>query len=257
MSIEEKKSPEPHERIDVSVVTPTYHRRKFIPILIEIYKNQTYPKHKMEWIILDDGKDAVEELFKTVIQEVPNIRYIRSYEKMRIGAKRNMLNREARGEIIIAMDDDDYYPPDRVQTVVQAFKKNPKIELAGSSEMWLYYHDTKKIMIAGPYHPNHATNGTMAWRKSYAQTHKYDEYVTHSEEMSFLDEYRHPMIQLDPKKTILVICHSDNTVDKFKMRREHLSSPVAASLQMREASYSLEHLVKDPLIHRFYLQLSS
>jgi hypothetical protein len=155
------------------------------------------------------------------------------------------------------MDDDDYYPPERVQTVVQAFKKHPNMALAGSSEMWLYYHDTKKIMISGPYHPNHATNGTMAWRKSYAETHRYNEHVTHGEEPSFLDEYRHPMIQLDPEKTILVICHSGNTVDKFKMRKEHLSPEVRPDLKMREAHSTLRQWVKDPLLYQFYLQLST
>jgi glycosyltransferase involved in cell wall biosynthesis len=241
----------------VSVVTPTYNRRKFIPALIEIYKSQTFPHQKMEWIILDDGKDSVEDLFVSVVHTLPNIRYIRSYNKLRLGAKRNLLNREARGEIIVAMDDDDYYPPERVQTVVQAFKKHPAVDLAGSSEMWLYYHDTRKVMIAGPYHPNHATNGTMAWRKRYAQTHEYNEYVTQCEEISFLEEYCHPMIQLDPQKTILVICHSDNTVDKFKMRKEHLSPEIRPTLRMREAPMTLTQLVRDPVLRQFYLQLSS
>lgn len=240
----------------VSVVTPTYNRRRFIPTLIEIYRNQTFPKSKMEWLILDDGKDAVEDLFEPIMREFPNIRYIRCYDKLRIGAKRNMLNREARGEIIVAMDDDDYYPPERVQTVVQAFKKNPMIELAGSSEMWLYYHDTRKVMAVGPYHPNHATNGTMAWRKSYVATHAYNEHVTQGEESSFLENYRHPMIQLDPRKTILVICHSDNTVDKFKMRKEHLSKEIRPSLQIKELHHTLQELVQDPVIRQFYLQLS-
>jgi glycosyltransferase involved in cell wall biosynthesis len=237
-------------------VTPTYNRRKFIPILIEIYKNQTYPKNKMEWIIIDDGKDCVEDLFQTAIDQIPNLRYIRSYEKLRIGAKRNLLNREARGKIVIAMDDDDYYPPERVQTVVNVFKKYPQVDLAGSSEMYLYYHDTRKIMISGPYHPNHATNGTMAWRKSYGDMHFYNEYVTHAEESSFLDDYKHPMIQLDPQKTILVICHSDNTVDKFRMRKENTSQQIRKELRMRESPFELKHIVKNPLIRQFYLQLS-
>jgi glycosyltransferase involved in cell wall biosynthesis len=241
--------------IEVSVVTPTYNRRKFIPILIEIYKSQTYPKHKMEWIVLDDGKDSVEDLFQMAVDELPHVRYIRSYEKMRIGAKRNLLNREARGKIIIAMDDDDYYPPDRVQTVVTAFKKYPNIDLAGSSEMYLYYHDTKKIMVSGPYHPNHATNGTMAWRKTYSDKHFYNEYVTQAEESSFLEDYKYPMIQLDPEKTILVICHSDNTVDKFKMRQENTSQKIRKELRMRESPLELKQIVKHSLIRQFYLQL--
>ena len=118
------------EMIEVSVVTPTYNRRMFIPTLIDIYKAQTYPKEKMEWIIIDDGRRSVEDLFQEASKEIPNIRYIRIDEKMRLGAKRNLLNKEARGLIIVAMDDDDYYPPDRVSTVVEEFRKNPKIELA-------------------------------------------------------------------------------------------------------------------------------
>ena len=36
----------------VSVCTPTYNRRKFIPQLIECFKQQNYPKELMEWIVL-------------------------------------------------------------------------------------------------------------------------------------------------------------------------------------------------------------
>ena len=50
----------------VSVCTPTYNRRKFIPFLIKCYQSQTYPKQLMEWIVVDDGEDSVEDLFKGV-----------------------------------------------------------------------------------------------------------------------------------------------------------------------------------------------
>jgi len=230
--------------MEVSVVTPTYNRRMFIPTLIDIYKAQTFPKEKMEWIIIDDGRDKVEDLFKEAC--IPNLRYIRVQKKMRLGAKRNMLNKEATGAIIVAMDDDDYYPPTRVSSVVEAFQKNPTIELAGSSEMNLYYMDTKKIYTTGPYGKYHATNGTMAWRKSYANTHSYNEYVTHAEETSYLDNYTNKMIQLDPLSTILVICHTDNTVDKNKLRNSE------DAFQFRESSYKLDDIVVDKKIRDFY-----
>ncbi len=240
--------------VEVSIVTPTYNRRMFIPTLIDIYKAQTYPKEKMEWIIADDGRISVEDLFTEAAQTIPNIRYIRIDEKMRLGAKRNLLNKEARGQIIIAMDDDDYYPPERVSIVVDAFKKNPKIDLAGSSEMNLYYLDTRKVYTIGPYSATHATNGTMAWRKRYSDNHKYDEYVTKAEEVSFLDNYKHSMIQLPPLSTILVICHTDNTVDKSELRDEHLSQ-LQGHQRFKETTYRLEDLVRDKKIRDFYLQL--
>jgi glycosyltransferase involved in cell wall biosynthesis len=239
--------------IEVSIVTPTYNRRRFIPALIDIYKNQTFPKDKMEWIIVDDGRDKVEDLFKEASKDLPNVRYIYKEDKLRIGAKRNLLNNEAKGEIIIAMDDDDYYPPDRVQTVINAFKRNPTIDLVGSSEMLLYYTDNKKIYSFGPFGQNHATNATMAWRKKYSDRHKYDEYVTKAEEKTFLDDYKNKMIQIEPKKTILVICHSDNTVDKKDLRDEHLRNGLKSKL--RETEYKLEDIVKEKKIIEFYSSL--
>ena len=226
--------------MEVSVVTPTYNRRQFIPALIKIYANQTFPKEKMEWIIIDDGIDKVGDLFQAA--NIPNIRYIALEDKLRIGAKRNRLNEEARAPIIIAMDDDDYYPPDRIQTVVDTFLLNPRIDLIGSSKMYLYFVDNKKIYSTGPFAKNHATNGTMSWRKSYSDKHKYSEYVTKGEEQSFLDNYINPMIQLDPLKAILVMCHTDNTVDKSKMN-------------LKETNYLLSDFVKDTDIYRFYMSL--
>jgi len=239
--------------IEVSVITPTYQRRPFIPALIQIYQQQTYPKEKMEWIILDDGRDKVEDVFKEAAKTIPNVRYIYHPEKLRIGEKRNRLNQEAKGKIIIAMDDDDYYPPQRVQSVVDAFANHPTIDLAGSSTMLLYYLDTKKIYSIGPYGPNHATNGTMAFRKRYADRHTYDNFVTKGEEVSFLEQYRHPMIQLDTLSSILVICHTDNTVDKTKLRKEHEQS--RNPNRMVQTTYQLHDFISNPMLQDFYEKL--
>lgn len=203
----------------VTVVTPTYNRRPFMKALITCYRHQDYPKDRMEWIILDDGTDSVEDCFKQWAADLPNIRYIRENEKQVIGVKRNRLNDEAKGEIIVAMDDDDYYPPERVSHVVNSFGKNPRIEIAGCTELYMYYSDINKIYKVGPYGDKHATNGTMAWRCSYSKVYRYNEAVTHAEEKSFLDDYKHPMIQLEPHKVMLVMSHSMNTFDK-KMFRE-------------------------------------
>lgn len=229
----------------VSVITPTYNRRRFIPHLIQMYKAQTYKKDRMEWIILDDGQDKVKDLFDEAAKTIPNIRYYSQDEKLTIGAKRNKLNDLTSGELIVAMDDDDYYPPERVSHVVTRFASQPKIDLAGSSEIYMYYSDIKAIYKLGPYNPNHATNGTMAWRKSYANTHRYDDEVTHAEEKSFLDEYKHPMIQLDPFKVMLVMSHSENTFDKKKLRETE--SPFVKKTQMK-----LKEFIKDATLRGFF-----
>lgn len=229
----------------VSVVTPTYNRRRFIPHLIQMYEHQDYKKNRMEWIILDDGQDKVQDLFEAAAKRIPNIRYISLDEKLTIGAKRNRLNDEAKGSIIVAMDDDDYYFPCRVSAVVNAFKhkQNTSVELAGASEIYMYYSDNKTIYKLGPYHDKHATNGTMAWRSSYGKTHRYDETVTHSEERSFLEDYKHPMIQLDPFKVMLVMSHTENTFDKKVLREQE--NPFVKKTDMKLKAFLKEKNEKD------------
>lgn len=229
----------------VSVLTPTYNRRKFIPTLVECYKKQTYPKDRMEWIVVDDGEDKIEDIFLELTKGLPNVRYIKLEEKVNIGAKRNILNKEAMGDIMVCIDDDDYYPPERVSHAVTRLMSSPKINLAGSSEVYIYFTDTCEIYKFGPYGPNHATNGTFAYRSAYGKTHFYDESVTHAEEKSFLEEYSHPMIQLDPLKTILVMSHSENTFDKKDIRK--MESKFIKSTKLK-----IKDIVKDKQLRDFY-----
>jgi glycosyltransferase involved in cell wall biosynthesis len=231
----------------VSVITPTYNRRRFIPSLIKCYESQDYPKDRMEWIILDDGQEKAEDLFEAIKERIPNIRYIYMEDKLLIGGKRNILNKEAKGEIIVAMDDDDFYFPCRVSAAVKAFKQKPNVELAGASEIYMYYSDNKEIWKLGPYSATHATNGTMAFRSSYAKTHTYDDIVTHSEERSFLDDYKNPMIQLDPMKVMLVMSHSENTFDKKKMREQKQPNPF-----VKKTTLKLGDFIKDKELFDFF-----
>ena len=232
----------------VSIVTPTYNRRRFIPSLIKMVQNQTYPRDRMEWIVYDDGQEEVRELFEAERDNLPKLYFIWSDEKMTLGEKRNRLNKEARGEILVAMDDDDFYFPERVEEAVKALQSNPGFRLAGSSEVYMYFTDTREIWKAGPYFNGHATNGTMVWTKTYADTHQYDETVAFSEERSFLENYKNPLIQLNPKNVMLVMSHSDNTFDKTELRTDTNPLLVKTNLKMKD-------FIKDPELFEFFSSL--
>ena len=76
----------------VSIVTPTYNRRRFIPSLIKIVQSQTYPRDRMEWVVYDDGQEEVRDLFEKARDSLPEVVFIWSEEKMTLGEKRNRLN---------------------------------------------------------------------------------------------------------------------------------------------------------------------
>ena len=103
MGKNKKKSTKQTEFPFVSLCTPTFNRRPFIPYMIKCFEHQTYPKNKIEWIIIDDGTDKIEEL----VTHIPQVKYFKYDEKMTLGKKRNLLNEKATGDIIVYMDDTD------------------------------------------------------------------------------------------------------------------------------------------------------
>jgi len=199
----------------VSICTPTFNRRPFINNIIQCFKNQTYPQHKMEWIIVDDGTDKVKDIFLN--SGIQNIRYFEVDHKMPLGEKRNYMHKHATGDFIVYMDDDDYYPPERVSHSVEMLQQSSTALCAGSSEIYIYFKGMDKMIQCGPYGPNHSTAGTFAFKKELLDITRYEDGAAIAEERAFLKDYTIPFVQLDPMKTILVFSHEHNTFDKRKM----------------------------------------
>jgi glycosyltransferase involved in cell wall biosynthesis len=222
----------------VSVITPTYNRAKFIPRLIEVYKQQDYDHDLMEWLVFDDGTEPVKDLFIDLCKET--LHYTQSETRLPMGTKLNYLAKQATGDIIVVMDDDDYYPPDRISSVVKAMSAQPQKFLAGSSKVFMYSTADKTIYCTGPYHKKHALNCTLAFRPSYLKTHAYDDDEVCAVENVFLNGFTEPMIQLDNQ--ILHMIHSSNTYKK----------KMGISL-MEKTNLKLEDFIKDPIMRASFL----
>lgn len=230
-----------HDLPFVSVCTPTFNRRPFIHSIVKCFEQQSYPKDRIEWIIIDDGTDSIKDLVKTL----PLVKYYYYEKKMLLGEKRNLMHSKCKGDIIVYMDDDDYYPPDRVSHAVDMLLKNPTYLIAGSSEMHVYFDHNKTMYQFGPYKENHSTAATFAFKKELLLHTKYDDTSVITEETTFLKNYTIPLLQLDVKKTILVFSHNHNSLDKRKL----LDTP--------HSKYKVSHLkvgdfIKDEYLITFY-----
>jgi glycosyltransferase involved in cell wall biosynthesis len=231
----------------VSVLCVTFNRRPFIPMFLEMIRNQDYPQSRFEVIVVDDGTDPIEDIIQQA--QMPNVRYIRVKEKMPLGKKRNYANSliDNRTKYVVPMDDDDVQMAERISHSVEMLEKNPQALCAGSSEMFLYFKHINKLYKFGPYmvspedksrhetmhqfrnrigaDPNdyipcptqHATNGTFAYRRELINITRYNETACLAEEKEYLKGYTIPMIQLNPFKCILCISHEHNTFDKRKL----------------------------------------
>lgn len=253
----------------VSVCTPTFNRRPFIAAMLQCFHHQTYPKDRMEWIIVDDGTDPIEDL----VSQHPCVQYYRLGEKISLGKKRNLMHEKARGDIIVYMDDDDYYPPDRVSHAVETLlhhkKRKTGVKLAGSSEMCIYFKSGERssphpsssgpattgrgqMVQFGPYGPNHATAATFAfWKELLSELNlAYDADACLAEERAFLRGYTVPMAQLDPMKVILVFSHEHNTFDK-RVLLQNLGKPNSG---MQVSTRTVADFIKEPDLLRFYMR---
>ena len=240
----DKSSPEYFKKYPfVSVCTPTFNRRPFINAIITCFNSQDYPQDRMEWIIIDDGTDPVEDL----VASHPRVKYFKYDTKMTLGKKRNLLHEKSRGEILVYMDDDDYYPPQRVSHAVHMLVTHPEALCAGSSEIYIYFKHIGQMKRFGPYGPNHATAGTFAFKRKLLKQHRYNDEACLAEERAFLKDYTVPFVQLDPMKVILVFSHDHNTFDKRKLLINANPDIV------RDSPKKVMDFIKDATLRRFYM----
>tara|TARA_Y100000389_G_scaffold178835_1_gene192366 strand:- start:2206 stop:3402 length:1197 start_codon:yes stop_codon:yes gene_type:complete len=228
----------------VSICTPTFNRRPFWESTIKCFNHQDYPKENMEWIIIDDGTDKIEDLVKGIEQ----VKYYSYDTKMPLGKKRNIMHEKSKGDIIVYMDDDDYYPKERVSHAVNMLLTHPNALCAGASEIYIWFKHIQSMYQFGPYGPNHATAGTFAFKRELLKDHKYDDNAALAEEKAFLKNYSVPFVQLEPKKTILVFSHIHNTFDKKKLLEN------GENKFQKKCNRTVDEFVKEEDLKKFYME---
>ena len=102
----------------VSIITPTYNREQFLGQTYSYVRSQTYPD--IEWLILDDSRTP-SKIFPAI--NTTDVRYEHTTQRLSIGEKRNRLVDRAKGSIIVNFDDDDFYAPTYVSTLVTALQE--------------------------------------------------------------------------------------------------------------------------------------
>ncbi len=103
----------------VSVIIPTYKHRDFVLATLDSVFAQTFTDYEI--IVINDGSpDDTAEVLRP-LAEAGRIRYI---EQANTGQSRarNRGIEEAQGEFIALLDDDDLWPPDKLEWQVEALR---------------------------------------------------------------------------------------------------------------------------------------
>jgi glycosyltransferase involved in cell wall biosynthesis len=167
-----------------------------------------------KWIVLDNSTCPAYDW--CLAKDHPLVDYTRVYDQKTIGELRNICIEkalEAGADYIVFWDDDDYYPPERISSGIEALQKNPEADIAASSHMYVLLTRENVLMEVGPFGDTHGTAATYTIRRRYVETHRFPE-KSKGEEYDFTNAWTAKLVQVPSEKTILVMGHSRNTVNK-------------------------------------------
>jgi glycosyltransferase involved in cell wall biosynthesis len=201
---------------------PTNSRRAFAQRAIHYFLEQDH--ENIELLIVDDGSESVAYL----IPDDPRIRYIRLNERLPLGAKRNLACREARGEIIVHWDDDDWMAPWRLSYQVNALIES-QADICGLNRLLFYnpFSDQAWRYSYPPKGRSWLAGGTLCYRKSFWESHPFP-HVQVGEDSRFIWSKPGAKLLAQEKTGFYVaIIHPGNTSPKRTQDPRYRSWPVS------------------------------
>ncbi|MFH1359470.1 MAG: glycosyltransferase [Candidatus Omnitrophota bacterium] len=107
----------------VSIIIPSFNRAKLLQRAIQSVLRQTY--QNFEVIVVDDAStDHTREVVLGFSD--PRLRYIRNEKNLKGPRSRNIGIKQARGEYISLLDDDDEFLPEKIEKEVNKFRDAPE-----------------------------------------------------------------------------------------------------------------------------------
>lgn len=147
----------------VSFIVITYNRKDDLKETLNMLQAQNY--HPIEIIVVDNNSsDGTEKLFKTEFTD-PSVRYIRLLENKGVAGGRNAGLKEAKGEIIICIDDDALLMDNKAtHKVVHRFSQDNQLGVLAFKSVNYY---TKEISREEFPHRDKSLNPDTEFETSY------------------------------------------------------------------------------------------
>lgn len=205
---------------NISVVTLTYNRRKYIDLAFHNILLTDYPKDKIEWVVVDDSDDPTEAVSDKIAgfakrAPVAQVVYVPLPKKHSIGYKRNLGVERATNDVILFMDDDDHYPVTSFRRRVAWLTKHPwKPKVAACSTIACY--DLVKGVSAVNTPPwelspaQRISEATLTFYKSFWEQQKFP-HTNISEGEEFLKGRESDLMDLPPQQILVAFSHQGNS----------------------------------------------
>lgn len=116
----------------ISVIIPTFNRGHCLEESIRSVRDQNFPD--FELIVVDDG--SVDNTIE-VVNQFPDIRFIRLDKNRGVSFARNCGLKQAQGDWIAFLDSDDLWKKGKLQAQVQWVNQHPDCYAVYTDEIWV------------------------------------------------------------------------------------------------------------------------
>lgn len=117
----EPTDPRSGRNYSVDVIVPTNRVGPYLSAALESVRAQSYRNWQL--IIVDDGSDAPHELDR-LVDGIEGARIIHQ-SHAGVSSARNVAIKAGTGEVVAFLDDDDLWPPDRLERLVRTLERRP------------------------------------------------------------------------------------------------------------------------------------
>lgn len=205
---------------DISIVTLTRNRRKFIDLAFHNILMCDYPKDKIEWVIVDDSDDTNESVSDKINQfanraPVARVVYVPLNQTYTIGGKRNIGVERATNSIILFMDDDDHYPATSFRRRVSWLTLHPWKPKAVACSTIACYDLVKGVSAVNtpPWELSPAqriSEATLVFYKTFWDDKRFP-FTNVSEGQGFLEGREDQLLDIPPQQILVAFSHQGNS----------------------------------------------
>lgn len=205
---------------EISVVTLIYNRKKFFDLACHSLMITDYPKDKIEWIVVDDSDDPMEQNSDTIVSvaEKSNslkIVYVPLKRKTAVSDKRNIGVQKCTNPIVLFMDDDDHYPESSIRRRVGWLKhssRNPKAVACTTIACYDLVNGISSVNVPPLDIPlgQRISEATLTFYKSWWEARGFEPLIKVGEGESIVAGRETDLLEIPPQQIIVAFSHGKN-----------------------------------------------
>ena len=216
----------------ISIVTTTYNRKKIFPLAIYNYNSFSYPRDKLEWIIVDDSveEQRISSLLPPEDSRAKyNIKYVMLDDKKSIAEKRNIGVQMAKNDFVLLMDDDDYFYPDTLTTRINEYmnvkRDLPYKKMMGFTKLGCFdverYVSWIDVTKGAELLPNAIAGSSLIFERDfYTENNQFNNESKKNGFDTFLKGNEHVFMEQSWEKQFVVLSHKNCIMGKHAPQKQ-------------------------------------